>query len=58
MDHPDKTYKQTIHDIIVYEAKIGYTGPDQFILSNNLASANVAPEILTMDVETRGPRTD
>ena len=40
----------------MYGAKIDYTGPDQFILSNNLASANAAPEMLTMDVEDQRAR--
>lgn len=49
--HPDKVYIQTILDIITYGAKIGYTGPDQFIISKNLISANNALDILTADLE-------
>ena len=49
--HPDNVYKQAIFDIIRYGAKIGYTGPEQFILSPNLLSAKEAPDILTKDVE-------
>lgn len=50
-DHPNKPYTQTIFDIITYRAKIGYTGPDQLILSKNLASAEEAPKVLTKDLE-------
>lgn len=49
--HPDTLYKQTIFDIIQYGAKIGYTGPDQFIFSKNLSSAKSAPDIITKDLE-------
>ena len=50
-NHPDRTYTQTIIDIITYGAKVGYTGPHQLIISDNLASANEAPEVLTNDLE-------
>ena len=49
--YPDNVYKQAIFDIIRYGAKLGYTGPEQFILSPNLLSAKEAPDILTKDVE-------
>lgn len=34
--------KITFFDIIQIRAKVGYTSPDQFILSQNLTSANKA----------------
>lgn len=49
--HPDTLYTQTILDIILYGAKIGYIGPDQLILSQNLSSANNAPDIIAKDLE-------
>ena len=51
--HPDPLFKQTIFDIIKYGAKIGYTGPDQFIIGENLSSAMEAPEIITKDLENQ-----
>ena len=51
--HPDLLFRQTIFDIIEYGAKIGYTGPDQFIIGQNLSSATEAPEIITMDLENQ-----
>lgn len=44
-------FKQTLLDMIQYGVKIGYTGPDQFILSGNLLSANEAPNTITKDPE-------
>ena len=37
----------------MYGAKIGYTGPNQLILSKNLTSADEAPHILTQDLENQ-----
>ena len=53
ISHPDFFFKQTIFDIIEYGAKIGYTGPDQFIIGENLSSATEAPEIITKDLENQ-----
>jgi hypothetical protein len=51
--HPDRTYAQTLVDIINHGAKIGYTGPDQTILSRNLTSANESPATLSADIQTQ-----
>lgn len=51
--HPDKIFKQAIFDIIQYGAKIGYTSPDQLILSQNLPTATEAPDIITKDLENQ-----
>ena len=48
--HPDRIYANTLLDIISFGAKIGYTGPDQFIISKNLVSANEAPATLDKDL--------
>lgn len=53
IDHPDKQYTATILDIIKFGAKIGYVGPKQRILSQNLPTAQNAPDVLTMDLETQ-----
>lgn len=50
-NHPDTHFKQTLFDIIQYRAKIGYTSPDQFILSKNLVLVDKAPDIITKDLE-------
>ena len=50
-DHPDQLYVKTLADIIIFGAKVGYCGPEQFILSENLTSANEAPEVLLKDLE-------
>jgi hypothetical protein len=52
-NHPDRRYAQTLLDIIVYGAKIGYTGPDQTILSRNLSSANESPTTLSADISAQ-----
>lgn len=46
----DRVYVQTLLYIIEYGAKIGYRGPDQLILSENLSSADEAPETLQADL--------
>ena len=51
IDHPDRLYVSVILDIIKFGTKIGYTGPKQRILSDNLPTANNAPEILTEDLK-------
>jgi hypothetical protein len=48
--HPDRTYAQTLVDIITPGARVGYTGPCQTILSRNLASAHESPQTLSVDV--------
>ena len=48
--HPDKLYTHTITQIIKYGARIGYTGPDQLILSANLPSANSSTDTLEKDI--------
>lgn len=45
--HPDKLYT---HTIVRYSARIGYTGPDQLILSANLPSANNSTDTLEKDI--------
>jgi hypothetical protein len=52
-NHPDRVYAQVLVDIINYGAKIGYTGPDQTILSRNLASAQESPETLSADLHAQ-----
>lgn len=49
-NHPDRGYQKTIAGIISHGARIGYRGPDQRILSDNLASAKSDPETLTQDL--------
>jgi hypothetical protein len=48
--HPDKCYARTLVDIIRHGAKVGYTGPRQCIVADNLTSAADAPEVLTADL--------
>lgn len=52
-DHLDQQYKAVLLDIIKYGAKIGYAGPKQFILSQNLPTANDAPDVLAKDLQTQ-----
>ena len=49
--HPDRLYAYTIVQIIRHGARIGYTGPDQLILSPNLPSANDSVDTLNSDLE-------
>lgn len=42
-----------IVDIIRFGAKIGYTGPKQRIMSQNLPTADSAPDVLAKDLETQ-----
>lgn len=49
--HPDRYYVNMIIEIIEYGAKIGYQGPSQRILSDNLSSAKNAPDIISRDLE-------
>ena len=51
--HPDNLYTHTIVQIIQYGARIGYTGPDQFILSTNLPSANDSTDTLDKDISSQ-----
>jgi hypothetical protein len=50
--HPDRTFVNTLLHIIQYGACIGYCGPDQFILSSNLTSANNDPATLSHNITT------
>ena len=50
-DHPDRFYAHTIVQIIRHGARIGYTGPDQIMLSPNLPSANDSVETLSKDLQ-------
>ena len=50
-NHPDRYYCQSIFGIIQSGARIGYMGPDQHILSENLSSATEDPTTLTKDLE-------
>lgn len=52
-DHPDKLYRAVILDIIKFGAKIGYMGPKQRILSENLPTANDAPGLLAKDLQVQ-----
>lgn len=52
-DYSDKIYTAVILDIIRYRAKIGYTGPKQRILNENLPTANKAPDLITEDLQTQ-----
>ena len=49
--HPDRLYAHTIVQIIRNGVRIGYTGPDQLILSPNLPSANDSIEALNKDLQ-------
>jgi hypothetical protein len=55
-DHPNLAYTRVILDIIQCGAKIGYTGPPQLILSENLTFVNEAPDIITNDVNSQVER--
>lgn len=46
-NHPDALFRKTILDIVLYGAKIGYTGPDQCFLGKNLASTTKACGVRT-----------
>ena len=39
-----------LHNIIIYGAQLGYDGPEQLILSKNLASASASPGLITTQV--------
>lgn len=47
--HLDRYHVNIILDIIEYGAKIGYQGPLQRLLSDNLSSATDTPDILSQD---------
>ena len=49
--HPDHLYREVALDIIRYGARLGYAGPKQKILSDNLSSANDAPTVLSEDLQ-------
>jgi hypothetical protein len=52
-NHPDQSYVNSLLDIITFGAKLGYTGPDQLVVSDNLASALLQPDDITSDIEKR-----
>ena len=49
--HPDRLYAHTIVQIICFGVRIGYTGPDQHIISPNLPSANDSVDTLNSDLQ-------
>ena len=49
--HPDKHYVNTLAKIIDLGAKIGYRGPKQLTLNNNLPSVSEAPKALLADLQ-------
>lgn len=49
-DYPDRFFVATLLGIIRRDAKIGYVGPHCFRIVANHASANEAPDVLTVDV--------
>ena len=51
--HPIHIYRKTIFSIILHEAKLGYCGPRQKIISNNLPSAINDPDTLKADLENQ-----
>lgn len=51
--HPDRFYVNMILDIIEFGAKIGYQGPPQQILSENLSSATDSPDIISRDLDNQ-----
>jgi hypothetical protein len=55
-DHSDLAYTRVILGIIQCDAKIGYIGPPQLILSENLTFVNEAPDIITNDVNSQVER--
>jgi hypothetical protein len=42
----------TLTDIITYDALIGFTGPTQHIISNNLLSASNVPDIIDKQLDS------
>ena len=48
--HPDWLYACALVDIIRHGVRIGYKGPDQFVISKNLASAESDPATPTADL--------
>jgi hypothetical protein len=52
-NHPNRAYVHSLLDIIAFGAKLGYTGPDQFLLSENLPSALFQPTVLSEDINKR-----
>jgi len=52
-NHPNPGLQNTLIDIIRYGAFIGYTGPPQFILGENLPSALNNPTSITKDIKKR-----
>lgn len=42
---------RTLTDIIQFGALVGYSGPDRYIVSKNLKSAQDAPDIITQKIE-------
>jgi hypothetical protein len=51
--HPDPGFRNSLLDMIRFGAKIGYTGPAQYILSDNLPTANDDPNTLSSDIQKR-----
>jgi hypothetical protein len=51
--HPDPGFRNSLADIITFGAKIGYTGPPQYILSENLTSALNDPDTLSNDIQKK-----
>ena len=49
-NHPDRYYVRALLRINRHGARIGYTGPPRFFLSENHSSASEAPTTLTADV--------
>jgi hypothetical protein len=52
-NHPDQSYVNSLLAIITFGAKLGYTGPDQLIISDNLASALLQPDDITSEIDKR-----
>jgi hypothetical protein len=51
--HPDQGFRNSLLDIIRFGVKIGYTGPLQHILSENLPTAKEDPATLSSDIQKR-----
>ena len=51
--HFDHIYEETIVNIILYGARIGYYGPKQKIISTNLFSIIDNPDTLTINLEDK-----
>lgn len=50
-EHPDRIFTKTLVLITKYRARVGYSGPQRYLLNKPHPSALQAPRILTQDLE-------